>query len=96
MNEALPPSLAGEMDRVVSTFGKEHNIRRIKQEVTYAWERVYPKTPGTEYQQYVKDNIGSVREEYPDKTHTEHMKIVGAMWTLSRPRLTGKKRTSME
>lgn len=89
-----PPTLEDELDKIVATFGKTYPLRRFRQELARSWERVYPKVPGTEYQEYVKQNISSVKEQYPDKSHGEHMKIVGAMWTLSRPRITGKKRAN--
>lgn len=79
--------LEAALDKVIADYGTI-TLPRFKKEATKAWHRAFPegvqKRELKGYQLFVKENMPRVKEENPDKTHTERMVIIGKMWQDSK------------
>lgn len=75
------------LDKVIADYGTI-TLTRFKKEAAKAWHRAFPdgveKREVKGYQLFVKENMARVKEENPDKTHTERMAIIGKMWQDSK------------
>lgn len=79
--------LETDLDKVLSEYGTI-SLARFKKEAAKAWNRAFPngleKRELKGYQLFVKETMPRVKEENPDKTHTERMAIIGKMWQESK------------
>lgn len=79
--------LEAALDKVIADYGTI-TLARFKKEAAKAWHRAFPE--GVEkrevkgYQLFVKETMPKVKEEHPDKTHTERMAMIGKMWQDSK------------
>jgi hypothetical protein len=66
------------------------SCKRFRAEALAAWKRAYPDSAAAEaatrplnnYQQYVKTNLKSIKDQYPDMTHKEHLKFIAQKWNV--------------
>jgi hypothetical protein len=69
--------------------------KRFRAEALAAWKRVYPDSeaaaaatrPLNNYQQYVKTNLKSIKDMYPDMSHTEHLRFLTQQWNVHKASL---------
>lgn len=78
--------LRSSFDTIVEDNIDKLTLRVFKREAIAAWRRKRPVRENS-YQAFVKNNISNVRTNNPNAPHSEHMKIIGSLWTTS-----GKKR----
>jgi hypothetical protein len=84
------------LDNIVAMYGSYVTNRKFKKEAGLAYERKYPVQP-REFQTFIKNNIASVRQAHPGKSHQEHMVVIGKLWSTQKTNkligLSGEKRT---
>ena len=91
------PLLQEELDNIVAKYGSYVTNRKFKKEAGLAYERKYP-VPPREFQTFIKNNIASVRQAHPGKSHQEHMVVIGKLWSTQKTNklltigLSGEKR----
>lgn len=44
------------------------------------WPNEQKKRPLTAYQQFVKDNMKQVMQDFPDLAHKDRMRVIASMW----------------
>lgn len=95
------------LDGIVNKYGTYVTLRKFKREAGMAWQRKFPTAtlPQGAFQAFIKSTIGNVRDENPNASHQEHMRLVGKMWADNKKsrfyqdshnqnqNITGQKRT---
>jgi len=66
-------------DKLVQDYGSITTLRIFKKEAILAWRRNFPLKKDS-FQAFVKENISNIKQEHFEKTHGEHMKLIGHMW----------------
>jgi hypothetical protein len=88
-------ALQEALDDIVAKYGSYLTHRKFKKEAGLAYERKYPVAP-REFQTFIKNNIASVRQAHPGKSHQEHMVVIGKLWSTQKTNkligLSGMKR----
>jgi hypothetical protein len=74
--------LRDALDGVVKDYGDKVTLRKFKREAGMAWQRKFPgNEPQGAFQAFIKNNIGTVRENNRELSHQDHMRMVGKMWS---------------
>lgn len=70
------------LDSIVAN-AKDMTLSSYKKETLAAWRRAHPINDNT-FQAFVRENIGSTKKEHFEKSHAEHMKLLGQQWKKRR------------
>jgi hypothetical protein len=80
--------LRDALDDIAETYVSHVSQRKFKREAGAAWQRKAPTdipvTPQNMYQAFIKNNIASIRNDNPELSHQQHMRIIGNMWNESK------------
>ena len=83
-------ALRAALEKAAKDTKGKVSCKRFRAEALAAWKRVYPDSAAAEaatrplnsYQQYVKTNLKSIKDQYPDMTHKEHLRFLAQQWNV--------------
>ena len=96
-------ALRAALEKAAKDTKGKVSCKRFRAEALAAWKRVYPDSAAAEaatrplnsYQQYVKDNLKNIKEQYPDMTHKEHLRFLAQQWNVHKASLNAAQSQSM-